>query len=243
MPAKLICCASLPPATILSVPIYDFATADQVLADEDMEQYFPCCGKTICKGCIYSFRKSGNDDKCPFCNSDRADKTDEDVVEEIMKRAEANDPVSICVLAYSYFHGRGGLQQDHAKAMELYDRAAKLGWGKAHSLLADKYYEGGDLKKTKFQLEAGAMAGHEVARFNLGNFEVRHGNFEQAVKHWTIGASAGCYRSMHKLRYSFERGAVSRESMDSTLAAYNVSCAKMRSKARDAFINAILEIN
>ena len=155
---------------------------------------------------------------------------------------EANDPVTMGMLGNHYEHGLRGLQQDHAKAMELYARAAELGWGNVHSLLADNYYEGGDLKKAKFQLEAGAMAGHEVARFNLGNFEVRHGNMEQAVKHWTVGASAGCYHSMHKLRYSFERGAVSRESMDSTLAAYNVSCAKMRSKARDAFINAISEI-
>ena len=47
------------------------------------------------------------------------------------------------------------------------------------------------MKKAKFHLEAGAMAGHEVARFNLGNFEVRHGKMERAIKHWTIAASAG----------------------------------------------------
>ena len=37
-----------------------------------------------------------NIDKCPFCNSDRDSKTDEDMTEEMMKRAEANDPASIC---------------------------------------------------------------------------------------------------------------------------------------------------
>ena len=66
---------------------------------------------------------------------------------------------------------------------------------------------------------------------------------ERAVKHWTIATTAGDYTAMQELRKLFEKGAVGRESMDSTLAAYNVSCAKMRSKARDAFINAILEIN
>jgi hypothetical protein len=41
---------------------------------------------------------------------------------------------------------------------------------------------------------------------------------------------------MHQLRTFFEEGAISRESMDSTLAAYNNSCAEMRSEARDAYM-------
>ena len=111
MPIKMICCVSLPPATILSVPIYDFANERQELADEDMKAYYPCCGKSICVACIYS----GNIGKCPFCNSDRADKTDEEDVEEIMKRVEVNDAASIFFLATCYYQGNRGLQQDHAK--------------------------------------------------------------------------------------------------------------------------------
>ena len=75
-------------------------------------KYYPCCGKSICIGCIRSIVKSENDYKCPFCNSDRVGKTDEEMVEEMRKRVEANDPVSICLLANSYHHGSGGLQQD-----------------------------------------------------------------------------------------------------------------------------------
>ena len=30
------------------------------LADKDMEEYFTCCGKSICGGCIHSFGKTGN---------------------------------------------------------------------------------------------------------------------------------------------------------------------------------------
>jgi len=69
------------------------------------------------------------------------------------------------------------------------------------------------LKKAKFHIEAAAMAGHEVARCNLGIMENNDGIIEQAVKHWTIAASA------------------------STLAAYNNSCTVMRSKARDGYIH------
>jgi len=66
MPVKLICCVSLPPATISSVPIYDFAEANEELANMGTETYYSCCGKSMCLGCVHSFHKSGNDEKCPF---------------------------------------------------------------------------------------------------------------------------------------------------------------------------------
>ena len=81
MPSKLICCMSLPPATVSSVPIYDYAMANEELIDKEMEKYYTCCGKSICAGCIYSHHVSGNM-KCPFCNSDRGTKTDEECSEE-----------------------------------------------------------------------------------------------------------------------------------------------------------------
>ena len=80
------------------------------------------------------------------------------------------------------------------------------------------------------------MAGFTDARSNLGGLEAQSRNMEQAVKHWRIAASAGCFGTMHLLTKYFEIGDVSRESIDSTLAAYNNSCAEMRSEARDAYI-------
>ena len=74
MPERLFSCASLPPATRLSVPIYDFA---EVYENEAMTEYYPCCRKTICQGCMHSICEAGNM-KCPFCNSDRSSKTIED---------------------------------------------------------------------------------------------------------------------------------------------------------------------
>jgi hypothetical protein len=165
MPLRLFSCATLPGATRLSIPIHDFAIAHEMLKDEDMELYYPCCGKEICKGCVHSFSKTDNDDKCPYCNSDRVDKTDEEDVEEAIKRVEANDPVAMCIMANFYRFGEGGLQQDEERAMELFTRAADLGYYKARLNIGNFYYRGGDMKKAKFHFEAAAMAGHEVARF------------------------------------------------------------------------------
>ena len=196
----------------------------------------------LCGGCVYSFCAAGNNDKCPFCNSDQGSKTEEEHVAALMKRVEANDPMSIYLLADSCYKGLKSIQQDQTKAMELFTKAAELGCSKAHYCLGTIYHEGGNMKKAKFHFEAAAMAGHEVARFNLGILEAQSGNIERAVKHWTIAASAGHYKAMHEIRFLFEQGVISRESIDSTLAAYNDSCAEMRSNARDACINAISEI-
>ena len=57
------------------------------------------------------------------------------------------------------------------------------------------------------------------------------------MKHWTIGASAGYFIAMHELQVCFEKGVVSRESIDSTFAPYNNSCVQMRSEARDNYNN------
>jgi hypothetical protein len=80
------------------------------------------------------------------------------------------------------------------------------------------------------------MAGHELARNNIGTMEAQSGNMERAVKHWMIAASAGDYDAMSALLIALEDCVVSRVAMDSILTSYNNSCAEMRSEARDAFI-------
>ena len=43
---------------------------------------------------------SGTKNKCPFCNSDQEGKSEEERVQvEMMRRVEASDPASICMLA------------------------------------------------------------------------------------------------------------------------------------------------
>jgi TPR repeat protein len=54
-------------------------------------------------------------------------KTVQEMVEELMKRVEANDAASICLLAECYHKGLNSVQQDRTKAIELFTRAADLG--------------------------------------------------------------------------------------------------------------------
>jgi tetratricopeptide (TPR) repeat protein len=140
------------------------------------------------------------------------------------------------LLANSYHHGLQGFQQNHAKAIELYTRAAYLGFSEAHYQLGCIYEGEGDLKKSKFHYGAAAMLGHEGARYNLGSLEAKSGNIDRAVKHWNIAASAGNFFAMHQLITGYGFGRISRKSINSTLIAYNNACAEMRSDARDAFM-------
>ena len=238
MPYKLISCITLPPATIMSVPVYDFAIANEELADKAPEVYFSCCGKYICGGCMHSFRESGNDEKCPFCNSDRG-KTEGEDNEDLMKRVEANDAFAMFVVGNNYMEGQLGLHHDREiafSAMELWTQAAELGSSHAHYQLGFIYEEEGDLKKAKFHNEAAALFGHNTGRYNLGCMEFRAGNVERAVKHWTIAASGGDHDAMQNLLIQFKYGALIRHTIDSTLTAYNSSCKEMRSEARDTSI-------
>jgi TPR repeat protein len=163
-------------------------------------------------------------------------KTDEESIQELRMRVDVNDAGAMYVLGSYYYHGNFGLPQDQARAMELYARAAELKFSNAHYHLGMNYHRGGDLTMAKFHLGAAAMAGHELARYFLAGREYESGNMERAVRHYTIGASAGCFRAMHSLQTLFEQGSISRHEIDLTLTAYNNSCAEMRSEARDKAI-------
>ena len=236
MPAKLIACMTLPPATVSSVPIYNFAEANEELADISTVTFSSCCGKNICGGCIHSFCRSRNNRTCVFCKTKRIKTTDEESVEELLKWVEVNDAGAIYVLGSYYFQGKGGLKHDQEKAKELWTRAAALGSSVAHFAMGLYSCEGWDSKESKFHYEAAAMTGHENARCNLGTMEAQSGNMGQAVKHWTIAASAGDCNAMQCLLIAFSQGLTSRATIDATLTAYNTSCAEMRSEERDSAI-------
>ena len=132
-------------------------------ANQEVAGFYHCCGKIVCDGCGYNSSKSGSH-KCPFCNTSLETEY-EIIIEKMMKRVEANHAESMTQLGCSYAKGYLGLQQDWNKALELWTRAAELGWSTAHYTIGGAYYEGmgpieKDMKKGIHHSELAAMAGH-----------------------------------------------------------------------------------
>jgi TPR repeat protein len=164
-------------------------------AYREIAKCVPCCGKIMCNGCGYSCLAFRND-KCPFCNTSLETETETEIIfERLKKRGESNDTNALNNLGCHYANGDFGLRQDWNKAFEHWHRAAELGSSDAHATIGDAYLRGlggvKDVKKAIHHLELAAMAGHETARYNLGDMEDKSGNMERAIKHWMISASAG----------------------------------------------------
>jgi hypothetical protein len=92
--------------------------------DEDQFIYQSCCGKMLCDGCVCANTVAAADTerfKCVFCRTE-ASSSDEESIERLKKRVEANDAQAMVSLGGGYQLGMKGLRQDHAKALELYDK-------------------------------------------------------------------------------------------------------------------------
>jgi len=137
-----------------------------------------------------------------------------------------------------------GLRQDHAKALELYRKSAKLENHFADFILSQLYRKGGivekDTRKATYHGQLGAMAGNAHARNNLGYDEGNAGNMDRAYKHWMISANDGLVKSMKTIQEGYKRGFVTKDDYAKTIRAYDNSIAEMRSDDRDRYAAACL---
>jgi TPR repeat protein len=208
---------------------------------EDQKGYMSCCGKMLCLGCHYAHTVAAADTekfKCVFCRT-RALSSDEEHIERIKKRVEVNDARAICNLGSYYQLGINSLRQDHAKALELFHKSAKLGNPFAHSNLSIYYHEGGivekDTRKVTYHEQLAAMAGNVQARYNLGCDEVNTGNIDRAYKHWMISANDGHDLSMKAVQEGYKSGFVTKDDCAKTTRAYGNSIDEMKSDDRDRY--------
>ena len=146
-----------------------------------------------------------------------------------------NDPNATFMLGMDYFDGGNGFQQDIDKALELFQRAAELGSIDAHCNLGDIYFNGNkaNYKKGKYRLEIAAMAGHVLARHNLGVLEGKDGNYHRAMKHFLISASAGDDDSVKAVQDGYRNCLVTKDNFEVTLRAHKKSQDEMKSEWRD----------
>jgi len=139
--------------------------------------YMPCCGKTICSGCMHAAReemkKGAMKPLCLYCRVPLKCSVKE-LMKRYKKRMKLNDPEAFFTLAIKYKNGEWGLSRDFDKALELFNRAAEIGSPRAHSTIAQAQGQGvkRDMVKTMHHYELAAIGGHERARITLARLNI-----------------------------------------------------------------------
>jgi len=213
--------------------------------------YQPCCGKTICSGCmtasIVEIKKGNMKDACGFCRvSIRC--TDKDFMEMCEKRMKSNDAEAFNALGDYKLGGpsyTGGsyLPREMKKALELWHRGAELGSCKAQFALGATYMRmeqtkgvNQNMEKYMYHLKRAAMGGHEVARYNLGNIEKVMDNVDGAMKHFMISAKCGYDKALKAVGFGYKAGHVTKDDYASTLRAHQQTANDMKSEQRTIYI-------
>ena len=205
-------------------------------------RYMTCCGKVICSGCLHAplYDNQGNqvdNKKCPFCRTPHPASNEELEEERYKKRVEANDPRAILDIGCLYRDGLRGFQQSYVKALEFYHRAAELGHTEAYRNVGYAYQCGKgvevDKKKAIYYTELAAMRGDAGARHNLGISEKHSGNYNRALKHYTIAVRSGFAPSLNQIKDMYTNGQATKEDYTKALQLYQTYLGEIKSKQRD----------
>ena len=201
--------------------------------------YMACCGKVICSGCVYAFQSRATKQEhnvCPFCRFPPPD-SDEEMIGRYEKRIELNDPNALYNMGVHYSEGRYGLPQNYVKALELWHRAAELGYADANYSIGICYKLGEgvevDEKKVVHYWELAAMGGHRMARHNLGVYEQVAGNMDRALKHFMIAVSCGLKDSLDIIILMYKYGDATKDDYAKALRSYQACLNAVRSDQRD----------
>ena len=195
----------------------------------------PCCCKRICNGCDLANKRREYEGRlqntCPFCR-EALPETDEEEIEQVKKRIEANDPLALCNMgADKYTKG------EYKAAFEYWTRAAAVGDAAAHYHLSIMYDEGkGVEKEKKKQMQhskEAAISGHPIARHNLGCWEARNDRVDRAAKHFIIAARLGDDKSLEFVKELYKAGIVSKDDFTAALRGYQAALAAAKSPQRE----------
>ena len=157
---------------------------------------------------------------------------DEEHVARINARVSAGDAFAMYILGGHYREGVKGVPQNFAKAIEMWQRSAKLGCAGAHSNLGIFYKESGNMKKAKYHVEMACLGGDLSARHNLAAWEWQYGDKCRAIKHWTIGAKYGGDHCLSMLETCFLEGDITKDEYEEASRSHKESKDEMRSEQR-----------
>ena len=130
-----------------------------------------------------------------------------------------------------------GFPQDWAKALELWHRAAELGYETSYYNIGLAYSRGEgvarDGTKAKQYFELAALGGDAEARHNLGNVEGRAGNIDKALRHFIIAVEFGDNESLKMIQQMHSIGHATKDDYAEALRAYQAYLEEIRSDDRD----------
>ena len=173
-------------------------------------QFQSCCGKMICRGCIYAMvEREGVNTLCAFCRTPDPNSAKE-CIKRFKKLMGKGNGHAFYTFAGCYAQGGLGMPQDWPKSNELLLKAGGLGCTEAYNKLGSSYHYGdgveSDKKKAMHYYKLAAMNGNVKARYNLGALEVQAGNIKRAMKHFLISARAGEKDSLDAIKSGFRSG-------------------------------------
>ena len=171
--------------------------------------YHPCCGKTICRGCIVASQKAQGADPaniqvlppCAFCRCP-ATTSDEELLDQLNKRIdEHSDSMAINTMAGLHRWGDAVLK-DYEKAFKCYVKASDMGSPYAMYNLAAAYKNGEgvqiDEKKVKISFEMAARKGHVNSLVRLA--QMHRENLVVSLGYCRLAAENGHEESMENLK-------------------------------------------
>jgi len=201
--------------------------------------YMACCGKIICRGCIYAFQSritKDEHDVCPFCRTPPPPTNDE-IVKRYKQRMQMNDARATYNIGCFYANGKFDLPQNRAKALELWHQAGELGCAVANSCIGNVYTFSKGVKrnenKANRHYELAAMGGDVEARCNLGVYEIKKGNLDRGLKHYMIAVKDGSSTSLENIKMLYLNGYVMKDDYTEALRSYQAYLDEVKSDQRD----------
>ncbi len=168
--------------------------------------------------------------------------TEEEHIDLLMKRIEANDPVAMCHMGTKRCE-----EGDYKSAFGYWTKAADLGDVLAHYQLSTLYRDGRGVEKDRnrelHHLTEAAIGGHPSARHNLGCVEWKNGKMGRAAKHFIIASKLGHDGSLGAgaLSFLYKAGFISKEVFASALRGCQAAIDATKSPQREEAARAKLE--
>ena len=211
-------------------------------------RFMHCCGKNICCGCttkktITDIKKGVPESKrkCAFCCQLEPSSGPQRIkaLKRLMKR---NNPVAFNIMAIKHKNGDGVLQSD-TKSLEMYIRAAELGYAEAYAVIGsffrkpdvdveDKSLNSCSSKSIEL-MEVAAKKESVIAHEWLADYHAINENTHECIQHLLVAASAGYQPAMDALMVAYKDKLLSKEDLTQTLRTFQTSSNEMKSKDRD----------